>query len=205
MAKTRIAVIALAAVALFAVPASAAKVQRCGPYSKNDGSLADGVVLNIKVVGMSCKTGQTVANGYHGVVGPFRAYGFKCLAQQAGNPPQQAGSVRCVKGPRRMSYANGPMNDCSTTPGILVPQSTATPISGPWTYNTDCATAVTVVNAGDGATSPVSPGWTCVDNAGSNNADVANPGGYCIMPTESSYDVVQWNDNVAPPGGGGLP
>src|SRR5215212_5386244 len=130
MAKTRIAVIALAAVALFVVPASAAKVQRCGPYSKDDGSLADGVVLNIKVVGMSCKTGQTVANGYHGVVGPFKAYGFMCLAQQAGNPPQQAGSVRCVKGPRRMSYANGPMNDCSTTPGILVPQSTATPISG---------------------------------------------------------------------------
>jgi hypothetical protein len=200
MTTARMALLALAAFALLAAPASAAKLTSCGNYARNDGSLADGVVLKIKVVGMSCRTGQVVANGYHGLIGPFKAYGFKCDAQQAGDPPQQAGSVRCVKGRQRMSYQNGPMTDCSTTPGVLVPQGTGTPISGPWTYNTDCQTAVMVVNsaAGEG---PAPAGWTCADNT-----DTDDPAGSCIMASGTAYDVVQWDDNVQAPGNGtGLP
>jgi hypothetical protein len=56
---------------------------------------------------------------------------------------------------------------------------------------------VTVVSAGDAATTnpPLPPGWTCNDNT----STVAT-GSWCSMPTDTTYDVVQWNDNVEPPG-----
>jgi hypothetical protein len=193
----RISLFAVVAVALVVAAPAAAKSKSCGSYSKNDGSLADGVVTKISVVGLSCAGGQKVAGRYTGAVGKFKAAGFSCLAYQAGNPPQQAGTVKCTKRREVVRYRNAPMTDCSTAPGIIVPPGTGTAISGPWTYGTDCPTAVTVVNAADAATTnpPLPPGWTCNDNT----STVAT-GGWCSMPTGTTYDVVQWNDNVEPPG-----
>ena len=67
-----VAAIAVLAVALAAASPASAKQLRCGAYAKNDGSLATSVVTNIAVVGMSCAAGQTVANGYHGLIGSFK-------------------------------------------------------------------------------------------------------------------------------------
>lgn len=64
--------------------------------------------------------------------------------------------------------------------------------SRPGTYNTDSATAVSVVNAATAGSGP--SGWTCDDNS-STVAD----GGYCNMPSGMTYMVVQWNDNVEAP------
>jgi hypothetical protein len=196
----RIALLSLAVLAVLAAPASAAKAKSCGSYKKSDGSLADSVVTRISVVGTSCTVGQKVAGGYHGVAGTFKTAGYACDAHQAGNPAQGLGIVRCAKRSARVIYRNAAMTDCSTTPGIQVPQSTGTPISGPWTYNTDCQTAVMVVNsaAGEG---PAPAGWTCADNT-----DTDDPAGSCIMASGTAYDVVQWDDNVQAPGNGtGLP
>jgi len=192
----RIAVLCLAVVLLIAAaPASAARSRSCGSYAKSDGSLADGVVTEIAVVGTNCRAGQKVAGRYTGVAGTFKAAGFACVGAQAGNPAQQSGIVRCTKRRERVTYRNAPMTDCSTTPGVQVPSSTGTPISGPWSYNTDCQTAVTVVNAATGAAGTLPAGWTCADNT-----SAAAPGGFCNLRSGTTYDVVQWNDNVEPPG-----
>ena len=61
-----LAAIAVLVVALAAASPASAKQVRCGAYAKSDGSLANSVMTNIAVVGMSCAAGQTVANGYHG-------------------------------------------------------------------------------------------------------------------------------------------
>jgi hypothetical protein len=112
------------------------------PHAKSDGSLADSVVTNIAVVGMSYAAGQTVANGYHGLIGSFKAYGFACVA--APGSPQSRGSVRCVKRRRRTTYNTALLTDCSMTPGIN--SNSAFQWSGPWTYNTGCPEAVSVFN-----------------------------------------------------------
>jgi len=75
-----LAAIAVFVVALAAASPASAKQVRCGAYAKSDGSLAKSVVTSIAVVGMSCASGQTVANGYHGLIGAFKAYGFECVA-----------------------------------------------------------------------------------------------------------------------------
>jgi hypothetical protein len=177
-----VALVALVALAMAAVPASAAKTKSCGNYAKNDGSLADGVVLKIKVVGMSCRAGQTVANGYSGITGTFKAYGFKCLGVPSENPPQKPGLVRCVKDRKRVSYNNGPMVDCSNAPGIV--QQVGPPLVGPWTYNASCTDAVTLVNGG------TVTGWNC---PGTNVAQ------FCNMKSGKTWEVVQWDFEVTGP------
>jgi len=70
---TRILTIAaIAVLALSLAAAASARQLRCGAYARSDGSLADSVVTSIAVVGMSCASGQTVANGYHGLIGSFK-------------------------------------------------------------------------------------------------------------------------------------
>jgi hypothetical protein len=191
----RIALLSLAALAFLIAPAASAtakakpRLVKCGSYTKSDGSLADSVVTDIKVVGMSCAAGQTVANGYSGLVGNFTTHGFKCLGVQANAPPQQAGSVRCVKGRKRMSYDNAPMTDCSTTPGIIT--QPGQPYLGPWTYNAGCDDAVAVINAGanGNGTPPLPAGWTCQGN----NASGFVAGSSCNMRSGPTWEVVQWN------------
>jgi hypothetical protein len=191
---TRLASIAIAALllALVAAAPAAAKVgfKSCGPYAKNDGSLADGIVTGVKVLRTSCPGAQKIAGRYTGQVGSFNTTGFACLAYQGS--PSQTGLVQCRKRREVIRYNTATLTDCSTSPGINVPASTGTPISGPWTYNTDCATAVTVVNAA--TVGPGPSGWTCQDNS----STVAT-GGYCNMPSGTTYMVVQWNDNVQAP------
>jgi hypothetical protein len=54
---TRLSLVAVVTVALVVAAPAAAKSKACGAYSKSDGSLADGVVTNISVVGTSCAGG----------------------------------------------------------------------------------------------------------------------------------------------------
>jgi len=180
-----LAAIAVLVVALAAASPASAKQLRCGAYAKSDGSLAKSVVTSIAVVGMSCASGQTVANGYHGLIGAFKAYGFACVA--APGSPQAKGSVRCIKRHRRTTYNTAPLTDCSMTPGINA--NSAFQWSGPWTYNTGCPEAVSVFNTT--TTTPDAPaGWTC---SGDNLGDTS-----CVMQSGQTFDVVQWAPNAVP-------
>ena len=180
-----VAAIAVFVVALAAASPASAKQVRCGAYAKSDGSLAKSVVTSIAVVGMSCASGQTVANGYHGLIGAFKAYGFACVA--APGSAQAKGSVRCIKRRRRTAYNTAPLTDCSMTPGINA--NSAFQWSGPWTYNTGCPEAVSVFNTT--TTTPNAPaGWTC---SGDNLGDTS-----CVMQSGQTFDVVQWAPNAVP-------
>jgi len=130
-------------------------------------------------VGMSCAAGQTVANGYHGLIGSFKAYGFACVAAQGS--PQSRGSVRCVKRHRRTTYNTAPPTDCSMTPGINT--NSAFQWSGPWTYNTGCPEAVSVFNTT--TTTPSAP------QAGRARATTSADTS-CVMRSGNTFDVVQW-------------
>jgi len=88
-------------------------------------------VTSIAVVGMSCAAGQTVANGYHGLIGSFKAYGFACVAAQGS--PQSRGSVRCVKRHRRTTYNTAPPTDSSMTPGSTPTRRFSGRVRGPTT------------------------------------------------------------------------
>jgi hypothetical protein len=181
-------ILALPAIAVLAVSlaaASPASAKRCGAYAKSDGSLAESVVTNIAVIGMSCAAGQTVANGYHGLIGSFKAYGFACVALQGS--PQSRGSVRCVKRRRRTTYKTALLTDCSMTPGINA--NSAFQWSGPWTYNTGCPEAVSVFNTTT-TTPNASPGWTC------SNTNLG--GDSCVMRSGETFDVVQWAPHAIP-------
>jgi hypothetical protein len=181
-----LAAVAVVAVALGAASPASAKRLRCGSYAKSDGSLADSVVTNIAVVGMSCAAGQTVANGYHGLIGSFKAYGFACVGAQGS--PQSTGSVRCVKRRRRTTYSTAALTDCSMTPGINA--NSAFQWYGPWTYNTGCPEAVSVFNTTT-TTPNAPPGWTCSNtNLGGNS---------CVMRSGTTFDVVQWAPTTIPP------
>jgi hypothetical protein len=94
--------------------------------------------------------------------------------------------VRCVKRRRLTAYKTAPLTDCSMTPGIN--GNSGAQWSGPWTYNTDCAQAVSVFNATTTTTAP--PGWTCSNtNLGGNS---------CVMPAGTTFDVVQWAPTAIP-------
>jgi hypothetical protein len=111
-----LAAIAVLAVSLAAASAAPARQLRCGAYAKSDGSLADSVVTSIAVVGMSCASGQTVANGYHGLIGSFKAYGFAVCGRPGLAAIEGVGAG--VKRHRRTTYNTAPLTDCSMTPGI---------------------------------------------------------------------------------------
>jgi hypothetical protein len=187
----RMALLSLAALALLAAPAGAAKRHSCGSYPKGDGSPAAGIVTRISVTGASCGAAQRVAGDYSGITGKFRSGAYGCVGVQPTYPAGMLGSVRCAKRGVKLSYRTAPMTDCSMTPGMLVPPLTGTPILGPWSYNTDCATAVNIANAATGASGSLPPDWACGDNTASS-FDPSETSGYCHAPSGTTYDVVQW-------------
>jgi hypothetical protein len=173
--------VALLMAALVAAPASA-KTKKCGAYSKDDGSLASQVVTNIKVSGGSCSTGDTVAFGYQGQLGSFKASGYKCTAYQGSDGPP--GSATCKKSDRKVTYTTGNMTSCDGS----IPF-----VAGVYTYNTACPQAVALVTALQNASSGSSVsvmGFTCNTNTFADSTKLF-PAASCAMASGETYDVVQ--------------
>jgi hypothetical protein len=104
------------------------------------------VVTSIAVVAMPCASAQTGANGYHGLIGSFKAYGFACVRPGLA-AIEGVGAVR--KAPPADDLQHRPADRLFDDPRDHA--NSAFQWSGPWTYNTGCPEAVSVFNT---ATTP---------------------------------------------------